>query len=227
MKQASIKLKKVRNDVSRFNMDDKFATCCVKNLTLWGLINSKITTVVSLDRKSKYQIGSDQNRKHRVWVTSNEECHTVDHSYSNSELTAKLCPLAVASVSANDESYLVSEDKNLPLLKQKYDINKISYHFEERPFKPFAVVFREDVPFEKESAASNFNLRSHVNILVCLNILVCSFTINWSSQTLALQYIHTKSFLRRLSSLRTFFPACLMISFKFFNTFYTTGKFST
>ena len=72
-------------------------------------------------------------------------------------MTAKLCPIAFASVSANDESYLVSEDENLSLLKQKYDINKIPYHFEERPFKLFAVVLCEDVPFEKESAASNFN----------------------------------------------------------------------
>ena len=61
MKQANIKLKKVRNDVSRFKIEDKFANLPC-NLTLWGLINSMITTVVSLDRKSKYQIGSDQNR---------------------------------------------------------------------------------------------------------------------------------------------------------------------
>ena len=58
----------------------------------------------------------------------------------------------------------MSEDKNLPLLKQKYDINIFPYYFEERPFKPLAVVLREDVPFEKESAASNFNVLMYLRL---------------------------------------------------------------
>ena len=74
-----------------------------------------------------------------------------------SEVKAKLCPLAVASLATDDSSYLVTEDKNLPSLKSAYTENDIPYHYKTRPFQPFAVVMREDKPEEKESAASNFN----------------------------------------------------------------------
>ena len=43
-------------------MDDIFATTTVKARTLWGIINAKITSIISMDRKAKFQIGSDQNK---------------------------------------------------------------------------------------------------------------------------------------------------------------------
>ena len=109
-----------------------------------------------MDRKAKFQIGSDQNKKHRVWCTAKQDCHTVDHAYI-SEVKAKLCPLAVALLATDDSSYLVTEDKNLPSYKSAYTENDIPFHYKARPFQPFAVVMREDKSEEKENAASNFN----------------------------------------------------------------------
>ena len=89
-------------------MDDIFATTTVEVFTLWGIIIGKITDIISMDRKAKFQIGSDQN----VWCTAEQDCHTVDHAYM-SEVKAKLCPLAVASLATDDSSYHVTEDKNV------------------------------------------------------------------------------------------------------------------
>ena len=133
-----------------------FAFTTVKALTLWRIINAEITSLILMDRKAKFQIGSDQNKKHRVWCTAEKDFHTVVHAYM-SEVKAKLCPLTVASLATDDSSYLVTEDKNLPFLKPAYTENDILFYYKARPFQPFAVVMREDKPEEKESAASNFN----------------------------------------------------------------------